>query len=199
MKSKKISKNFFLISFLPAIAYWYLESNHAPYIAVTGGLLLACVELGLEKVFIGHLHTISKFNFLLIAILGGLSFLDNEGIWFKLQPFFTGLGIGGFLFYKVFKGKGLLYEMMEAIGNNRTLPPEDIMRVFERHVAIFFILYGIFMGFLAVSWSTGHWVFFKTLGFYLVAGIFLVIEIVLLRFKIRSWDERRRQEIISRF
>ena len=46
-KIKIEKKNFFLISFLPAILYWYLEENYPVKIAVIGGLPAAleiCVE-----------------------------------------------------------------------------------------------------------------------------------------------------------
>jgi len=196
---KGISKNFFLISFLPAIAYWYLESYYEPRIAVIGGLVLALVELSLEKIFVGEIHTISKFNFYLIFLLGGLSFLDNKGIWFKLQPAFTGVGIGVFLIYKVFTGKGMIGEMMESFSMNRTLPPKEILLVLEKHIAIFFFCYGVFMGLIAVFATTGYWTFFKTAGFYLISFIFMFFEIVWMRFYSKRIIEDKHRKMVSKF
>ncbi len=89
------NKPFFFLSFLPAIAYWYLESNYDLQTALIGGLVLATVEILLEKIFTKHVHAISKFNFYLVVVLGGIAFIGQEGIWFKLQPFFTGVLMGG--------------------------------------------------------------------------------------------------------
>jgi intracellular septation protein len=70
--SKPKNKNLFLISFLPAVAYWYLESNYDLKTALIGGIILGVAEILFEKFFIGHVHTISKFNFYLILLLGGV-------------------------------------------------------------------------------------------------------------------------------
>lgn len=194
-----MSKNFFLISFLPAIAYWYLESHYEPKIAATGGVLLALFEVGIEKIFIKHIHSISMANFCLIFFLGGLSFIDNEGIWFKLQPCITGVGIGCFLSYKVFKGKGLLYEMMGTLTEKNKLPPGEVMIKFEMHTAVFFFLYGIFMGGVALKGTTGQWTFFKTAGFYLVSIVFFLFEVIWLRFAIKRYYIKKHAQAVEKF
>lgn len=178
MKSN-VSKNFFLISFLPAIAYWYLESNYSLQIALCGGMILACLELIIEKIFVGHLHSLSKFNFFLILFLGIVSFIGEEGIWFKLQPCMTGLGIGLYILFRIWKGSGLLFEMMESLGGNKL--PKLIMTKFEKHLSLFFISYGIFMGGIALFSSTNYWLFFKTAGFYMISFLFLMVELFYLR------------------
>lgn len=68
MNKIKSQKNFFWASFLPAIAYWYLEENYSLQIALIGGLVLAVLEMTLEWLFTKHIHTLSKFNFFLILI-----------------------------------------------------------------------------------------------------------------------------------
>jgi intracellular septation protein len=184
MENKKISKNFFLISFLPAIAYWYLEANYSVTIAIAGGLILASLELIIEKIFIKHIHTISKFNFFLILFLGIIALIGNDGIWFKLQPCFTGVAIGIYMLYKNIKGDGLLWEMFTAMNNN--LPPKEIIKSLETHLSIFFGIYGIFMAFVAIYLTTDYWLFFKTLGFYAVFFIFFILEIIIIRRRIKK-------------
>ena len=178
--SPKVSKNFFLISFLPAMAYWYMEENYPLRIALTAGLVLAVVEIIVEKIFTKHVHTLSKFNFFLILFLGGISLLGDDGIWFKLQPLFTGIGISGFMIYRLVRGKGLLFEMMEIMPEDKPRPPEFIVQALEKHVAAFFLLYGFFMGALAVWGTTDQWMFFKTIGLYIVFFVFLIIEMFLI-------------------
>ncbi|MBT3584740.1 MAG: hypothetical protein HN509_07525 [Halobacteriovoraceae bacterium] len=188
--NKKLSKNFFLISFLPAIAYWYLEENYALRIAIMGGLILAVLELSLEWFFSKHIHTLSKFNFFLILGLGGVSLLGEEGIWFKLQPAFTGVGIGSFLLYKVLRGKGLMQEMMESLNPDRLLP-EPIVAGMEKHFSLLFLGYGIFMGFVAVKFTTSEWVFYKTIGFYITFAILMLFEFFWIRIQMKKWMERQ--------
>ncbi|MFZ4712263.1 MAG: inner membrane-spanning protein YciB [Bacteriovoracaceae bacterium] len=176
------SKSFFLISFLPAIAYWYLEEYYPIRIAVAGGLALAVLEIILEKVFTKHVHTLSKFNFILIALLGGISLLGEDGLWFKLQPFFTGFIMGGFLLYKLKKGEGLFLEMMKEMNGNK-VPPVDLIKTLETHLAYFLMVYGCLMGALALWGTTSQWAFFKTIGFYIAFIVFFLFEVLMLRRK----------------
>jgi len=176
------SKNFFLISFLPAIAYWYLDENYPVKIALAGGLILAVIEVLIEKIFTKHVHTISKFNFFLILLLGALSFLGDDGVWFKLQPLFTGIGMSAFMFYRLKRGKGLLLEMMESMPQKKNvLLPDFVFQMMEWHMAFFLLGYGIFMAVLAIYASTGMWAFFKTIGFYLAFAVYMVIEFVMIK------------------
>ncbi|MFT6069864.1 MAG: intracellular septation protein [Bacteriovoracaceae bacterium] len=197
---QKLSKNFFLISFLPAIAYWYLEENYPIRIAVTGGLILAFLEISLEKIFTKHIHGISKFNFFLLLLLGGLSLLGDEGLWFKLQPFFTGVIMGGYLLFKQWRGIGLMEEMMIAMMDEARRPPTFIIRTLELHSSVFFLLYGIFMGYVAIYLSSDRWIFFKTAGFYLVFIGFFLIELVYIRLKMkRMIENQRKAELLKKF
>lgn len=182
MSNTNINKNFFLLSFLPAIAYWYLEENHPVHIAVIGGLILAVIEIILERIFTRHVHTLSKLNFGLILVLGSLSVFAHEGVWFKLQPFFTGIALFSFLVYKLKTGEGLLEEMSELMGTKKL--PNFILRSMEWHMAFFLLIYGFFMGGLAIYADTGAWTFFKTIGFYLVFFIFMIGEMFLIRRKL---------------
>jgi intracellular septation protein len=175
----KSQKKFFLISFLPAIAYWYLEENYSLQIALLGGGLLACLEITLEKIFTKHVHSISKFNFYLIVVLGSIAFIGNKGIWFKLQPFFTGVFMGGYLLFRIFQNNSLMVETMEAMG--QIVPFKDELKQIEKHMGIFLICYGIFMAYVAFELTTSQWTFFKTIGFYVISLVFFVVEFIFLR------------------
>ncbi len=198
--NQKLSKNFFLISFLPAIAYWYLEENYPIRIAVTGGLILAFLEIALEKIFTKHVHGISKFNFFLLLLLGGLSLLGDEGLWFKLQPFFTGVIMGGYLLFKLWRGVGLMEEMMMAMMEESRRPPKFIIRILELHSSVFFLLYGIFMGYVAIYLSSDRWIFFKTAGFYIAFVGFFLIELIYIRLKMkRMIENQKKAELLKKF
>jgi intracellular septation protein len=179
----KSQKRFFLISFLPALAYWYLEENYSLQIALTGGLVLAVIEISLEWLITRHIHTISKFNFFLIAILGGISLLASEGVWFKLQPFFTGVLMGGYLLYRYLRDESMLFEMTKDMGQNA---PKVLVEFLERNLAVFLIAYGFFMGAIALFASTDKWVFYKTVGFYIVSMVFFVSQLIYIRIRLKK-------------
>ena len=197
---KKISKNFFLISFLPAIAYWYLEENYPIRIAVSGGLILAFIEIIVEKYFTKHIHSITKFNFVLLILLGGLSLIGDEGLWFRLQPFFTGVIMGGYLIFKSWRGSGLMEEMMLTMMEPQRRPPLFVIKTMELHASIFFLIYGVFMGGVALYWSTDRWLFFKTAGFYICFFIFFIFELFIIRMRMKRYlENQRKAKILKSF
>lgn len=178
------SKPYFLLSFLPAIAYWYLETYYTLEIALIGGILLGVVEMLLEKKFTGHVHTLSKLNIALIVILGGVSLIAQEGIWFKLQPTFTGISLASFLVYKKIKKQSLMVEMLKDMKQRPPLP-EEMYRMLEWHMCLFLIGFAAFMAHVAINEPTATWLFWKTGGFYIAFGGFMVVEMIFMRWVLR--------------
>lgn len=175
---KKDSK-FLWASFLPAIAYWYLEANYDLRVALVGGLILAIMEMSLEWIFTKHIHTISKLNFYLILVLGGVAFIANEGIWFKLQPSFTGVLMGGYMLFRYLKGNSLMLQMLNEMGSAKA--PDELILFLERNMSLFLFCYGLFMIPVAVYLSTEKWLFFKTAGFYIATLVFFILQFLFLR------------------
>lgn len=175
---------YFLLSFLPAVAYWLLETYSTLEIALIGGIVLGIIEMILEKYFTGHVHTLSKVNVSLIIILGGISLLAKEGVWFRLQPTFTGVGVAGFLIFKKLQGHSLMLDMIKDMGQ---VPPlaDATYKIMEWHITLFLLAFAAFMAKVAVYDSTSTWIFWKTGGFYIAFGGFMVFEMLYLRFILR--------------
>lgn len=172
---------FFLLSFLPALAYWGLEYYYPPQIALMGGVLLAVIEISAEKFFMGEVHRFSLLNFFLILTLGSLALVAEDGVWFKLQPAFSSAAMIGVLgFYKL-KKRSLMFEILSDLKQKSVLP-EYFFLQFEKHLIIFFILHGILMTVAAISFETGVWLFLKTAGFYILMVLFVVFEVLWFRF-----------------
>jgi intracellular septation protein len=178
------SRPYFLLSFLPALAYWLLETYSTLEIALIGGVFLGVVEMLLEKKFTGHIHTLSKLNLVLIIVLGGISLIAKEGVFFKLQPTFTGIALAGFLAFKKYKNQSLMFEMLKDMKQKPPLP-EDIYKSMEWHLCLFLIAFAVFMAHVALKQSTATWIFWKTGGFYIAFGGFMVLEILYIRWFIR--------------
>lgn len=177
---KESSRPYFLLSFLPALAYWWLETYFTLEIALVGGVLLGILEMGLEKKFTGHIHTLSKLNMGLIVVLGGISLVAQEGIFFKLQPTMTGLALAIFLLFKKMKNQSLMVEMLRDMKQRPPLP-EEFYKVLEWHMCLFFAGFALFMAYIAVMQSTSVWLFWKTAGFYIAFGGFIVVEMIYIR------------------
>lgn len=180
-QQKKRSSNFFLISFLPAILYWYLETKYPVKIALIGGICLSIAEIVFERVFTGHVHQLSKFNFFLVIFLGGFSLMEENGIWFKLQPSFSLWAVAVYMAFKIKKGSGFFKEMMMDMKPDGPRPPDFILQSMEKNMVWLFAFYGALMGVLALWFPTSVWAFFKTAGFFVVLGVFMVIQTILNR------------------
>ena len=172
------------MSFLPALAYWYLETYHSLEIALIGGVILGVIEILFEKKFSGHVHTLSKLNLSLIVVLGGVALVAKEGLFFKLQPTFTGIAVGVYLIFKKIRKESLLLEMLKDLKQTPPLPTE-FYRMLEWHLCIFLLAFAAFMAWVAVRETTAVWLFWKTGGFYLAFGGFLVAELLFLRLTLR--------------
>ncbi|WP_417335539.1 septation protein IspZ [Halobacteriovorax marinus] len=190
---KQFSKSFFLISFLPAIAYWYLDEYYPVRVAIAGGLALAILEIAAEKILFKHVHTISKANFFLILFLGGLSLLGEEGVWFRLQPALTGIGISSFMFYRIKVGRGLLEEFLEGLPL-KSKPPLFFVTSMERHLTYYFFVTGLFMAYVAICESVDTWIFFKTIGNYILFGVFYIFEIFWSRKLAKDYARAKREK-----
>lgn len=178
------NKPYFLLSFLPAAAYWYLETYYSLQVALIGGVLLGLIEMILEKKISGHVHAMSKLNLALIVVLGGVSLIAQEGIWFKLQPTFTGLALAGFLGFKKVRGQSLMFEMLQDLKQQPPFP-KNVYQIMEWHMCLFLIGFALFMTHIAMNESTANWLFWKTGGFYAAFGGFMILEIIFLRWYLR--------------
>lgn len=181
MKSRS-TPPFFLMSFIPAVAYWLLETYSTLEIALMGGIFLGVVEMVLEKKFTGHIHTLSKLNISLIVALGGISLIAKEGIWFKLQPTMTGIAVSLFFIYKKSKKESLIHQMLIDMKTpaDRMLP-EKIYGIMEWHLCLFLFGYALWMAWVTYNLTTSQWLFWKTGGFYLAFVPFMLIEMITIR------------------
>lgn len=189
-------KMFFILSFIPSIAYWYLESHYSLTIALIGGVGLAIVELLIEWIFTRHLHSLSKFNFFLLTFLAILSFLGEEGIWFKMQPALSSFGIASFLSLKLWCGEGLFEEMVKSMGKNRSLPTQ-FLRQLEMHFVILMVIYGSLMVVVGIFYTTDLWLFYKTIGSHLFLLAFFIFEIIYMRIRVRKYRKSVENGIVA--
>jgi intracellular septation protein len=181
---KTSSAPYFLLSFIPAAAYWLLETYTSLEIALIGGIVLGLIEMIAEKYFTGHVHTLSKLNISLVVGLGVISLAAREGVWFKLQPTLTGLAIGGYLLFQKLRGHSLMLDMLSDMKQKAPLPPEAY-RVMEWHMCVFLFAFAVWMAHVAVNTSTANWLFWKTGGFYIAFGGFMIGEMLFLKWYLR--------------
>lgn len=177
---------FFILSFIPALAYWLIEIFYSEQQALMAGVILAVLEVSLEKIFTKKVHSLSILNGSLMFILGGMGYFFKEGILFKLQPTFTGVIFFIALFFKTKRGESFFLEILEEMGRN--VPPLFVKET-EKNLGFFMLIYGLLMAFIAFYFSTGIWLFFKTGGFYIASFLFILGNTFYLRKRLLSCHE----------
>ncbi len=189
--SKQKPQVLHLLSFLPALAYWWLEETQPLVIALSAGVSLAVLELSLERWLTGRLHTLSKLNTGILVMLGVCAMIAREGVWFKLQPTFTGVICGGWLSLNQARGKTMLLEMMRDM--NRPWPfPGAWLRDFERHVIYFMFGFAALMAYWSIWGTTAQWAFWKTAGQYMSFGAFMALEFWWFRHRLKTYRGEER-------
>ncbi|MBY0517640.1 MAG: septation protein IspZ [Bacteriovoracaceae bacterium] len=183
--SKKRPSLLHWLSFLPALAYWWLEETQPLEIALGVGMGLALLEIVIEKIYSGKIHTLTRLNFGIIIMLGFVSVFAKEGVWFKLQPTITGYVCATWLTLNQVKGNTMILEAMEEMGRPWPFPKEWI-RDFEKHIIGFCYGYGTFMAYWAIWGTTSQWAFWKTGGQYMTFGVFMTLEFIWLRRKMKK-------------
>lgn len=160
---------FFILSFVPALAYWLIELYFDEQTALMAGVGLAFLEIVIEKIFTKKVHSLSILNAGLMVFLGTMGYFFHEGYLFKLQPSFTGLIFFVAFFFKTKKGESYFEEILKEMGRSI---PGDLLKYTERNLAFFMLSYGLFMVFVTFNFDTGTWLFFKTGGFYIAMILF---------------------------
>lgn len=107
--------------------------------------------------------------------------MEENGIWFKLQPSFSLWAVAVYMAFKIKKGSGFFKEMMMDMKPDGPRPPDFILQSMEKNMVWLFAFYGALMGVLALWFPTSVWAFFKTAGFFVVLGVFMVIQTILNR------------------
>jgi intracellular septation protein len=191
------SNKFFILSFLPAVAYWYLEANYSIKVAVIGGIAIGLLEMLLEFIFFKHVHKISKLNFVLLVFLGLISMIGQDGFWYKLQPMIGGIVISIIWFINIKRNKSFFEEFMPG----EKLAPlggrEGLLHIEKINLGFIFFN-SVFMGFVALRMSTDAWLFFKTIGGYLIFGGFLIGQLIYLRFYLKRIHDRNMKAMLFR-
>lgn len=171
---------------LPVLAFTFIEEKYGTWWGLIAGLLFGVGEICWELYRHRKVSKITWFGNGMLFVLGGVSLLTNEGLWFKLQPaLFEGV-FTLLLWGSLLRRKNLLEWMMEAQG--REFPP--IVKPFLRglcfRLGLFFLVQACLATWAALSWSTEAWAFLKSIGILIFLGAYMFAEMIFLRSRVRK-------------
>lgn len=166
---------------LPVIAFTLVEEFYGTIGGLVAGVVFGAGELVYEYARFRKIQGITIAGNALVVVLGGLSLLESNAVFFKLQPAILVFAFAGFLLVSSLIKKPLLVEM-----SKKQMPeaPEEVRRRLagmNTRVGLCLIAIGLLSVHAAFYWSTPAWAFLKGVGAPALLVAYMAAEILVLR------------------
>lgn len=186
LKSNLSGKQQFVLMLFPVVLFSVVEEYGGLTWALALSVLYAFVEFGWEWFRYRKLSKLTLFSNLMVIGLSGVSFLTQDGLWFKLQPAILEFIMAIMLIGSFILKKPLLVGMMEQQGHSLN----EMMRVFFNGLTFRMGLFFLFQSGLAVvasiHWSTEVWAFLKSIGILIMMVLYMLVEVFIFRKKLSN-------------
>lgn len=183
---------------LPVIAFTLIEEKYGVIPGIIAGMIFGVGEIIFELVKYKKVSTITWIGNALILLMGGISLVFADGIWFKLQPaIFEGF-FASFLWMSLIMNKNFLLMIAEKQGQSI---PEFLKKKFDGicfRLGLFFAIHTGLAIWAALAWSTTNWALLKGVGLMLSFIIYLLLEGFYLRTKLKKPDDEHSSSSGSR-
>jgi len=182
--------------FLPLVIFILADSIWGTKI----GLIVA-VAVGIVEIFVSYIRekTLDKFILLdigLIVVLGVVSILLENDIFFKLKPALIELIFSIIIGISIFSPVNILMLMTRRYMKNIELNDAQV-RQFTRSLRVLFyifIVHTVLIVYSAFFLSKGAWAFISGGLFYLLFAVYFVFEFIRLRRKRPNWEEEYKDD-----
>jgi intracellular septation protein len=193
-------KSLLLGGILPVIIFTVIEEYFGTMWGLVAGMVFGAGEILWEWKTVGKVDPLTWGGNGMLLVLGGVSLVSNEGYWFKLQPAILEFVMTGALWGSVILGKPLLLGLAQKQGGL----PADLesglkpgagkvlkagFRGLTLRLGVFFALHAVLATWAALHWSTAAWAALKGIGLTLSLIVYLVVETLLLRYRISTIHE----------
>ncbi|MFN3697932.1 MAG: inner membrane-spanning protein YciB [Pseudobdellovibrio sp.] len=184
-KAKSQALALFFGGLLPVIAFTVIEEKYGTVAGLIAGIVFGLGEVLFETIKYKKVSAMTWIGNGLLFSLGGASLFLNDGLWFKLQPAIIEFGMFMFLSGSCFIKKPILKLMIEK-QNPET--PEFIKQSLSGitlRLSFFMLAHALLATYAAFFWSSESWALLKGLGLILSTILYMVLESLYLRLKIK--------------
>ncbi|MBC7743371.1 MAG: septation protein IspZ [Bdellovibrionaceae bacterium] len=188
LTSKPTPKGQFLALFfgglLPVIAFTVIEEKYGIVAGLIAGMAFGFGEIVYELIRYRKVSTMTWVGNGMLLVLGAVSLISNEGIWFKLQPALFEFGFFIFLLGSWFLKKPFLVLMIEKQNPDA---PDFLKRNLSGmtlRLSFFFFAHAALATWAAYAWSTGAWALLKGVGLTVSMIVYMVLEVLYARKRI---------------
>lgn len=176
ISTKKQSFAFLFGGLLPVILFTVIEEKYGVVYGLIAAMIFSLGEIIYEKVKYKKVSFITWLGSLLILVMGAVSLVTQDGLWFKLQP-----AILEFVFFILLFGSYVIKKpfLLQMILKQQPSAPEGLLRLLPGmtlRLSIFFLLHAAVATYAAFYWSTEAWAILKGVGLTVTMVIYFVIE-----------------------
>lgn len=171
----------FFAGLLPLIAFTVIEDQYGTVAGLIAGMIFGVGEIAWELFKYRRVNRMTWVGNGMLLVLGGISLISNEGIWFKLQPALMEALFAFFLLGSLIFKKNLIAYIAEKQG--QTLPEQVKARMtgMTFRMGLFFLFHAVLATYAAFYWSTSAWAILKGVGFTLSFILYMIIEVLWMR------------------
>lgn len=171
---------------LPIIAFTIIEDKYGVIAGLIAAMIFGLGEISWELFRYKKIAKMTLIGNGLILILGAVSLISTDGIWFKLQPALFCVGFGVFLIFSYIIKKPLLITLAKA--QNQELPElvSNFMTGLTLRLGLFFFAQAGLGVWAALHWSTSHWALLKGIGLPIMMLFYMAFEIIIMRLRIKN-------------
>lgn len=183
---KTAALSLFFGGILPVIAFTLIEDQYGPVWGTIAGMIFGGGEIIFEK---WRYQQVSKMTWIgnaMILVLGGISIISQDGIWFKLQPALFEAAFALILWGSLFTKKPLLAMMAEKQGTKIEPTIYPLLKGMTFRLGLFFAIHTLLATWAALHWSTTAWAMLKGFGLMGSFFIYLIVEILWIRIQIKK-------------
>ncbi len=176
---------------LPIVAFTVIEEVYGTIAGLVAGMVFGVGEIAYEWIKEKKVSAMTLGGNLMLLVLGGVSLITNEGIWFKLQPALIEGAMAGFFLISVWLRKSVLFLMIEKQGALARFPEavrESMSVLFKQafklmtlRIAAFLAIHAVATVWVALKYSTAVWAAFKGIGFTVTFLVYVLAEGIWLR------------------
>lgn len=166
----------FFAGLLPVIAFTLIEEYYGVVAGLIAGMVFGSGEIIWELYKYKKVQTLTWIGNGLLLVLGGVSLLSSEGIWFKLQPALMEGVFALALWGSVIAGRPLLIYLAEKQGQKFPDAIKDRMKGVTLRTGLFFAIHTTLAVWAAFAWSTSAWALLKGVGLTVSFILYLVAE-----------------------
>lgn len=183
---KSQAMSLFFAGLLPVIAFTLIEEYYGIIAGLIAGMVFGFGEIIWELYRHRKVQTMTWIGNGLLLVLGGISLVSSEGLWFKLQPALMEGLFALALWISVIIKKPLLVFLAEQQGQKLPDIIKDKFKGITIRAGLFFAIHTGLAIWAALEWSTTNWALLKGVGVTVSFVLYLGLEILLLRLALQK-------------